>query len=46
MGWAGHIAGIRKTRSAYSILFGKPERKRPLRAAKLRSEDNIKMDVK
>jgi hypothetical protein len=31
--------------NAYSILFGKPERKRPLRRPRHRWEDNIRMDL-
>jgi hypothetical protein len=30
MRWAGHIARMRAKRSAYRILVGKPEGKRPL----------------
>jgi hypothetical protein len=33
-------------RSAYKILVGKPERKRPLGRPMRRWEDNIKMDLK
>jgi hypothetical protein len=28
--WAGHVAGMGENRSAYRILVGKPEGKRPL----------------
>jgi hypothetical protein len=33
-------------RSAYNILVGKPEGKRPLRRPRCRWEDNIKMDLR
>jgi hypothetical protein len=33
-------------RNAYTILVGKPERKRPLGRPKHRWEDNIKMDLR
>jgi hypothetical protein len=33
-----------KMRSAYTILVGKPEMKRPLGKLRLRWEDNIRMD--
>jgi hypothetical protein len=33
-------------RSAYNILVGKPEWKRPLGRARRRWEDNIRMDLK
>ena len=33
-------------RSAFNILTGKPTGKRPLRRARLRWEDNIRMDLK
>ena len=29
--WAGHIAGIEESRSAFKLLTGKPTGKRPLR---------------
>jgi hypothetical protein len=29
MGWVGHTARMGEMRSAYDILIGKPERKRP-----------------
>ena len=32
-------------RSAYGVLVGKPEGKRPLGRLRLRWEDNIKMDI-
>jgi hypothetical protein len=30
MRWAGHVARMREKRSAYRLLVGKPEGKRPL----------------
>jgi len=30
MRWAGHVARMGERRGVYSILVGKPERKRPL----------------
>jgi hypothetical protein len=30
MRWAGHVAGMEKTRNAYRLLVGKPEGKKPL----------------
>jgi hypothetical protein len=33
-------------RNVYKILFGKPERKRPLRGPRRRWEDNIRMDLR
>jgi hypothetical protein len=42
MRWAGNVARMGEKRSAYRILVGKPEGKRPRR----RWEDNIKMDLR
>jgi hypothetical protein len=39
-----HLARIGEKRSAYRILVGKPERKRPLEIPSCRLMDNIKMD--
>jgi hypothetical protein len=33
-------------RAAYSVLVGKPDRKRPLGRPRLRLEDNIKIDFR
>jgi hypothetical protein len=46
MRWAGHVARMRKTRNAYRILVGKPERKRPLGRPKRRWVDNIEMGLR
>jgi hypothetical protein len=45
MKWAGHVARMGK-RSAYRILVGKPEGKRPLGRPRRRWEDNIRMDLR
>jgi hypothetical protein len=42
---AGHVARVGKRRGLYRVLVGKPEGKRPLGRARLRREDNIKMDL-
>jgi hypothetical protein len=44
--WAGHVAGMGKTRNAYRILVGKPEGKRPLGRVRRRWVDNIRMDLR
>jgi hypothetical protein len=46
MRWTGHVAGIGERRSAYRVLVGKPERKRPLRTPRPREKYNIKMELK
>ena len=40
--WAGHVARMEESRSAFKILTGIPSGKRPRR----RYEDNIKMGLK
>jgi hypothetical protein len=45
MRWAGHVARMWEKRNAYSILVGKPERKRSLGRPRCTWEDNIKMDL-
>jgi len=45
MRWAGHVAGMRKSRGVYRVLVGKPEGKRPLGRPRRRWVDNIKMDL-
>jgi hypothetical protein len=40
----GHVARIGAKGTAYSILVGKPEGKRPLERLRRRWVDNIKMD--
>jgi hypothetical protein len=44
MRWAGHVARMSELRSAYKILVGKPEGKRPLGRPRRRWEDSIMMD--
>ena len=46
MRWAGHVARMEKGRSAFKILAGKPEGKRPLGRPRHRWVDNIRMDLK
>jgi hypothetical protein len=45
MRWAGHVARMGEKRSAYRILVGRPEGRRPLGRSRRRWEDNIKMDL-
>ena len=44
--WAGHVARMEQFRSAYRVLVGKPESKRPLGRPRRRWEDNIKIDFR
>jgi hypothetical protein len=46
MRWAGHVAHMGEVRSAYNILVGRPEGRRPLGRPRRRWEDNIKMDLR
>jgi hypothetical protein len=46
MWWAGHVARMGEGRSAYRVLVGRPEGKRPLGRPSRRWEDNIKMDLR
>jgi len=41
----GHVARMGERRGVYRVLFGKPERKRPLGRPMRRWENNIKMDL-
>ena len=43
--WAGHVARMEESRSAFKILTGKPTGKRPLGSFRLRWEDNIRMEL-
>ena len=43
--WAGHIARMEESRSAFKMLTGKPTGKRPLGRPRRRWEDNIRMDL-
>jgi hypothetical protein len=42
--WAGHVARMGEKRSVYSLLVGKPERKRLLGRPRSKWVDNITMD--
>ena len=44
--WAGHVARMGNSGSAYKILVGTPECKRPSGKPRRRWEDNIKMDLR
>jgi hypothetical protein len=47
MRWAWHVARMgKKKKSAYRILVGKPEGKRPLGRPRRRWEDNIRIDLR
>ena len=43
--WAGHVARMEESRSAFKMLTGKPTGKRPLGRPRRRWEDNIRMDL-
>jgi hypothetical protein len=45
MRWAGHVARILESKSAYRILVRKPEEMRALRRPRHRWEGNIKIDL-
>jgi hypothetical protein len=42
---AGHVACMWQSRGVYRVLVGNPERMRPLRRARRRWEDNMKLDL-
>ena len=42
--WAGHVARMEESRSAFKMLTGNPTGKRPLGRPMRRWEDNIRMD--
>jgi hypothetical protein len=44
MKWAGNVARIGKERTAYRMLVGKPEGKRPLGRPRRRWVDNIDLE--
>jgi hypothetical protein len=44
--WAGHVARMEESRSAFNILTGKLIGKRPLGWPRLRWEENIRMELK
>ena len=43
--WAGHVARMEESRSAFKILTGKPTGRRPSGRPRRRWEDNIRMDL-
>ena len=43
--WAGHVARMEESRSAFKILTGKSTGKRPLGRPRRRWEDNTRMDL-
>ena len=43
--WAGHVAIMEESRSAFKMLTGKTTGKRPLGRPRRRWEDNIRMDL-
>ena len=43
--WAGHVARLEESMSAFKILTGKPTGKRPLGRPRRRWEDNIRVDL-
>jgi len=43
--WTGHVASMGDRNSAYSVLVGKPEGKRPFGRPRHRWEDKINMDL-
>jgi hypothetical protein len=43
--WAGHVACMGEKRSAYRLLVGNPEGKRPQGRPRCRWVDNIRMDL-
>jgi hypothetical protein len=45
MRWAGHVALLGEKRTAYRLLAGKPDGKRPLVRSGRRWVGNIKMDL-
>jgi hypothetical protein len=45
MRWAGHVARMGEKRSAYRLLVGNPEGKRPLGRPTRRWVDTIRMDL-
>ena len=45
MRWAGHVARMEESRSAFKIITGKPTEKKSLGRPRRRWEDNIRMDL-
>jgi hypothetical protein len=46
MRWVGHVARNGEKKTAYRILVGKPEGKRPLEKPRRKWVDNTKMDLR
>jgi hypothetical protein len=46
IGWADHVARVAEMRNSYTVLVGKPERKRPLGRRRRTWEDDIRMDIR
>ena len=46
LGWAGYVASMKESRSAFKILTGTPAGKRPFGRPRRKWEDNIRMDLK
>jgi hypothetical protein len=46
MRWAGYVACMGEKTTAYRILVGKPEGKRPLGIPRRRWDGNIRMDLR
>ena len=44
--WAGHVARMGDSKSAFKIVSGKPTGKRPQVRSRCRCEENIRMDLK
>jgi hypothetical protein len=44
--WAWHTEQMWEKRSAYRIVVGKPDGKRPLGRPRCKCEDNIKIDLR
>jgi hypothetical protein len=45
MRWVGHVARMEEKKTAYRLLVGKPEGKRPLGRPRCRRVDNVRMDL-
>jgi hypothetical protein len=45
MKWEGHVERMGEKRTAFRLLVGKPEGKRPLGRQRRRWADNVKMDL-
>jgi len=45
MRWVGHVASMGKRKCSYSVLVGNPDGKCRLWRPRLKTEDNIRMDL-